>query len=218
MLDGSGTNNSFWHFYGALSDVEYWVTVRDTVEGSMKTYHNPAGELCGTADVRAFSNKSRALAIGAESSNAAVPVAEPLAEVSDFIALQEAEQQEISRTDARSGTCVASSTRLCLRDRRFSVTVTWRNPNSPGSSGTGRVASGLSTEDTGFFWFFDSDNIELAVKVLDGRALNSRHWVYWGALSDVEYTFTVTDTLTGKKASYTNPAGSFCGGSDVNAL
>ena len=77
------------------------------------------------------------------------------------------------------------------------------------------VLPSLSTEATGFFWFFSPENIELAVKVLDGRAINDRFWVLYGGLSDVEYTIEVTDTVTGTSKSYRNPRGSLCGGVDT---
>ena len=41
-------------FYGALSDFEYDITVHDTIGGTTKTYHNPAGTYCGGLDNTAF--------------------------------------------------------------------------------------------------------------------------------------------------------------------
>ena len=41
-------------FYGALSDFEYDITVQDTIGGTTKTYHNPAGTYCGGLDNTAF--------------------------------------------------------------------------------------------------------------------------------------------------------------------
>ena len=42
------------------------------------------------------------------------------------------------------------------------------------------------------------------VKVLDGRAVNGAFWVFSGALSDVAYTLTVTDLVTGQSKAYPN--------------
>jgi hypothetical protein len=75
-----------------------------------------------------------------------------------------------------------------------------------------------SLDDSGSFWFFDPGNLELEVKILDGRAVNGHFWVFFGALSDVEYRVTVTDTATGESRSYHNPAGTVCGQSDVEAF
>ncbi|HEV7515753.1 MAG TPA: M12 family metallo-peptidase, partial [Thermoanaerobaculia bacterium] len=41
-------------FYGTLSDLEYTLTVQDTLGGTVKTYHNPSGTFCGGLDHHAF--------------------------------------------------------------------------------------------------------------------------------------------------------------------
>jgi lysyl endopeptidase len=41
-------------FYAALSNLEYDITVADNASGSVKTYHNPAGNYCGGIDDHAF--------------------------------------------------------------------------------------------------------------------------------------------------------------------
>jgi len=56
------------------------------------------------------------------------------------------------------------------------------------------------------------------IKVLDGRAVNGRFWVFYGALSDVEYTITVTDTETGQSRSYHNPPHHLEGRADTQAF
>ncbi|HEX7184751.1 MAG TPA: hypothetical protein VF756_29655, partial [Thermoanaerobaculia bacterium] len=74
------------------------------------------------------------------------------------------------------------------------------------------------TADTGYFWFFDDANVELVTKVLDGRAGNGKYWFFYGALSNVEYTVTVTDTQTGRIKTYTNPRGRFASVGDTQAF
>src|SRR5262249_59815985 len=74
------------------------------------------------------------------------------------------------------------------------------------------------TGDTGAFWFFSANNLELVVKVVDGRAFNNFFWVFYGALSNVEYTLTVTDTATGAVRSYSNPQGTLASVSDTSAF
>jgi hypothetical protein len=54
VLDGRPLTGKFWVFYGALSDVEYWITVTDTVTGASKQYHNKRGNLCGKGDTSAL--------------------------------------------------------------------------------------------------------------------------------------------------------------------
>ncbi len=53
-MDGRAFNNKFWVFYGALSNVEYTITVTDTTTGVVKTYFNRSGDLASVADVNAF--------------------------------------------------------------------------------------------------------------------------------------------------------------------
>ncbi|MEA2691436.1 MAG: hypothetical protein QOJ16_823, partial [Acidobacteriota bacterium] len=40
-------------------------------------------------------------------------------------------------------------------------------------------------------------------------------WFFYGALSDVAYTLTVTDTVKGTQKTYRNPQGNLCGGADT---
>ncbi|HKF44681.1 MAG TPA: CARDB domain-containing protein [Thermoanaerobaculia bacterium] len=114
-----------------------------------------------------------------------------------------------------TGPCVAAAGTLCLNGGRFKVEVTWRVP-AQGTSGSG-VAVPL-TGDTGYFWFFSSNNIELVVKVVDGRPVNNRFWVFYGALSNVEFTITVTDTVTGTVKTYFNPSGQLASVADTSAF
>ncbi len=83
-----------------------------------------------------------------------------------------------------AATCTAGPTTLCLNNQRFKLDVRWRD--FEGKTGVGQAVP--LTSDTGYFWFFSSSNVELVVKVLDGRGLNGKFWVFFGALSNVEYT------------------------------
>jgi hypothetical protein len=53
-VDGRAFNNRFWFFSGALSNVEYTITVTDTVTGAVRTYFNPSGTLASIADLTSF--------------------------------------------------------------------------------------------------------------------------------------------------------------------
>jgi hypothetical protein len=48
-------------------------------------------------------------------------------------------------------------------------------------------------------------------KVLDARTVNNRFWIFTGALSDVEYTMTFTNTASGRWVRLLNPLGNYCG-------
>lgn len=51
---GRGVNGHFWVFYASLTDVEFDLTVTDTLTGEQRTYHNPAGTMASRADTLAF--------------------------------------------------------------------------------------------------------------------------------------------------------------------
>ena len=116
---------------------------------------------------------------------------------------------------AEAAPCVTDATTICLNSGRFKVQVTWSVP----SQGTSGVGNGIAlTSDTGEFWFFSANNIELVVKVVDGRAFNNKFWVFYGALSNVQYTITVTDSITGAVKTYVNPNGNLASVADVVAF
>jgi hypothetical protein len=101
--------------------------------------------------------------------------------------------------------CTVDATTLCLNSSRFQVQVIFSAP-SLGISNAPAQAVQL-TSDTGYFWFFSSSNVEIVVKVVDGCSFNSRFWVFSGGLTNVAYTITVTDPLTGTVRTYSNPPG-----------
>ena len=197
VLDGRGVNGHYWVFYGALSSVEYALTVTDTATGALRRYENPAGRLASVADTEAFGPSSAA---GVVTAGPEPFVEEPLTGAWDEIA---------------AGSCAPSATRLCLNGGRFAVEASWKD--FQGQTGTGQAVP-LLGGGTGYFWFFGPDNVEVMVKVLDGRPLNDKFWVFYGALSSVEYTLTVTDTETGAVKTYTNPSGRLASVADTGAF
>ncbi|MCP4661155.1 MAG: hypothetical protein GY856_37610 [bacterium] len=111
---------------------------------------------------------------------------------------------EYGRGDGGDEACEPDVTTLCLNQGRFRVRVRWRD--FAGGTGNGRVAPVVSA-DSGLFWFFDAENWEMLVKVLDGCAANAYFWVFSAATTNVRYTLRVTDTETGAEESYFNPLG-----------
>lgn len=190
MFDGQPLTPTFWAFAGGLSDVEYWIAVTDTKTGATKTYHNEPGNLRGFGDVAAFP---------APASSAMVALA--------------------AGHDAKAlGPVIAASCApgtLCLFGGRFQVEVAWK---ANGTQGTGTPVPFPGTDLSGMFWFFSSSNIELVVKVIDARQLNGKIWFFYGALSDVEYDITVTDTTNEAERTYHNAPGNLCGKGDVDAF
>lgn len=90
--------------------------------------------------------------------------------------------------------------------------MAWRNGGQ-----SGNATAVPMTADTGHFWFFNSANVEVVLKVL-GPTESGRYWVFFGALSNLEYTVTVRDTQTGRVKTYVNPNGQFASIGDTNAF
>jgi hypothetical protein len=194
VLDGRPVNGNVWVFYGALSDVEYLLRVSDTATGAVRMYRNEPGNLCGRGDTTAF------------------PEYYPDPSAAAYVLRPALAPPGLSAPAA----CSPGSNALCLLDGRFRVSVHWKNQHGGGVEGEGIAIPG--TDQTGYFWFFDSTNIELVVKVLDGRPVDGKFWVFYGALSDVEYTLTVTDVETGAERVYVNTPGNLCGKGDTGAF
>jgi len=111
--------------------------------------------------------------------------------------------------------CVSNANTLCLDGGRFQIQVSARTP----SQATSQLASAVGiTPDSGAFWFFTGNNLDLLVKVLDGRTFNGKMWVFIAAASNIEYTVTVTDTLTAAVKTYFNPQGTLASIADIQAF
>ncbi|HEX3528389.1 MAG TPA: hypothetical protein VH988_15100 [Thermoanaerobaculia bacterium] len=184
VLDGRPVNGHWWVFFGALTDLEYDLTVIDTESGVQKVYHNPPYTLASGADIFAFIDppppgapEEGVIVLGAPRSQAACP----------------------------AGACLGA----------FQVSVDWVDP----ATGQTHQAAGVPLSDnSAYFWFFDPSNIELIVKVLDGHAVNGHWWVFYGALSNVEYTIHVDWPDRGLSRTYHNPAGHMGSRADTQAF
>ena len=203
IVDGRAVNSRFWVFAGGLTDVDVVMTVLDTQTGLSKTYHNPQGHAfepiqdTGTFLASAASEPASRIA-GSESSgddlkNEASPPAPDLRPWTLDL--------RPSAATAAAAPCVLDATTLCLNNGRFSVQTQWTT--TAGATGAGQAVS--LTGDTGYFWFFTPNNVEMVVKVVNGCAVNSSYWTFAGGLTDVNVVLTVTDTQTGSVRTYTNP-------------
>ena len=115
----------------------------------------------------------------------------------------------------RAADCAGDPASLCVQEGRFRLAASYVDPRTQQRA---TAHPWEMTSDTGAFSFFGADNAELVVKVLDGREVNGRFWVFYGALSDVAYDLTVTDTLTGEQRAYHNAAGTLASRADTQAF
>jgi hypothetical protein len=113
-------------------------------------------------------------------------------------------------TQSASG-CMPGSQTLCISDQpgdhRFQITSSFSTTQGGGHSGNGGAIdlTPVGVTEGGLFWFFDSANPEMLIKVINGCAINNHFWVFYAAVTNVSFQVTVKDTKTGHTATYHNP-------------
>ena len=196
VLDGRPVNGFFWVFYGGLTDLEYTITVLDFQTGLTRQYLKPAFSAEGGFDTNAFAGGSSVIdpPPGAATTS--------------------------STPESATVGCGGDINTLCLNsDHGFFVTLAARDQR------TGHTGPGQAIPQNDIFGYFsipaltsNPDNPEVFVKVLDGRVVNGHFWVFYGGLTDLEYTITVREISTGAIKTYFKVAGSAAGGFDTAAF
>ena len=102
-------------------------------------------------------------------------------------------------------TCYSTPTVACLNDGRFRLSIEWEIPE--GSKGRARVSAFSEASDSAYATFFAPSNVEVVLKVLDGRPVNGHFWVFVTGLTDVGAVARVRDTHTSEKWEHTNEVG-----------
>ncbi|HEX4954897.1 MAG TPA: hypothetical protein VF017_16020 [Thermoanaerobaculia bacterium] len=189
MIDGTGLNDQFWTFYGSLTDQEFSLVVIDRAARLTRGYHNPPGRLASFGDTSAFP------AMAPPPSGELLPLA-------------------LAPPAAAAAPCPPVAGLLCLLDGQFYVEVEWTD--FQGGSGDGQPVP--ATANGGYFTFFSPDNVEIAVKLLDGRAVNGHFWVFYASLTSVPFTLRIKDAGGNVVAEYTNPSGNMASVADVEAF
>lgn len=118
--------------------------------------------------------------------------------------------------------CVGSASALCLLGGRFVATVQAVDPR------TGRAEVGRAVPQADRFGYFslpgftgDPSFPEILVKMADATSFDGGYWVFHTGLTDLQYTLSVVDTVTGRQKSYRNDRSdpqSLCGGADTTTF
>jgi plastocyanin len=188
-LNGCSVNGRFWLFSAGLTNLQVDIHVTDTTTNQSRTYSNPQGHAFQPiTDTSAFSSCP---AGGAALGNPEEPPVE----------LPMAPRAISSRQDSAPG-CIGSDTVLCLSGR-FEVEVSWQTTSR--ESGVGHAAQ--LTSESGYFWFFETSNVELIVKELNACGLGQGNWIFVAGMTTAGVQLKVTDTFAGTVRSYDNPLG-----------
>lgn len=182
VIDGRAVNGHFWVFAAGTGNFETELHVSDTQTGAIRIYANPFGVApAAITDTGAFED-----AVIRSDETISVP-----AQVSAF-------------EPAPNGLCPSVEGAFCLQGGRFEATVDWRDFDDASGSA---AATEVIGDESALVSLFSPNNIDVLVKVLDGRARNGRFWVQISAVTNVEFTVTVTDLQTDMTEVFTNPLG-----------
>lgn len=181
--------NAFHVYFGGLSDVEFFITVKDTVTGKTVEYHKKANSLVGEIDRRSF------------------PAGSSFQDGFDALMAQSSPFRLAANADL-------STLRIL---NRYDVRIRYRNQfASPATEGylLGRSITKVDSTETAVFYFENPEAVEWMVRFSDVRPFANRIDFFHGGLSDVEYTVEVMDTVTGLQRSYPVKPFSLAGGVD----
>jgi hypothetical protein len=93
---------------------------------------------------------------------------------------------------------------LCLFDSRFTVSADFKFAN--GDQGFAQAVPLGDGNSSGYYWFFDVNNAEVLVKLINGCAVNGHFWFFAAGLTNLEVEIGIIDAQTGARRVYTNPA------------
>ena len=65
---------------------------------------------------------------------------------------------------------------------------------------------GLDSSQSGLLYFFDADNVEVLIKVLDGCNINGRRWVFVAPVTDLAFNLHI-DSPDGMRWTHRNRLG-----------
>jgi PKD repeat protein len=175
MVDASSIGQSYWVFYGALTDLTYTLSVREVATGITKSYNDArvGSTVCGKFDTSGFGTGSVGIEPAAWSGVTPVPTQAS----EDTLTLVSAHPFNInlSATDPRTGTM--GQGQVIAQNGIFGI---FSIPAITGNAG----------------------NPEVIVKMVDASGIGQNYWVFYAALTDLSYTLAVKEAATGNTKSY----------------
>ena len=76
-----------------------------------------------------------------------------------------------------------------------------------GSSHSSATDYGLDARESALFYFFERDNSEILIKVLDACGVSGHGWVFVAPVTTLAFNLDVREVATGKTWEYGNPRG-----------
>jgi hypothetical protein len=101
----------------------------------------------------------------------------------------------------------------------FDLTLTAHDPR------TGNTGSGTVIGQNDVYGYFsipavsgNAGNPEVIVKMVDATGIGQNYWVFYGCMTDLEYTLAVKENATGVVKTYSKDAGKPCGQFDTSGF
>ena len=206
VLDGCAINGHRWVFVAPVTTLAFSLEITERSTGRRFAHRNPKSLTAETrADTAAFPCESEARAAAALNAGAGGPIrprgasenAVPRAAVDPSAAAAAA-----AVTEPASPICEPEGPGILLEDGHR-IDMCFEMPN-----GEIRQARdwGLTRRSTALLYFFDRENAEVLVKVLDGCAVNGHRWVFAAPVTDLAFHLVVTDPA-GRRWTHSNEAG-----------
>ncbi len=194
VLDGCAINGHRWAFVAPVTDLAFNLEIVERSTGRRFTHRNPKGRTAAPrSDTAAFPCEH-----GAGEAAGAVSAAATWARATDLAALPTAAPAPAS---ADTPACEPNGPGVEL-DRGYRVDMCVVLPN-----GEERPALdwGLGGPSSALLYFFDKENVEVLVKVLDGCAINGHRWVFAAPATDLAFHLAISGP-DGKQWNHLNPA------------
>ncbi|MXX60134.1 MAG: hypothetical protein F4112_11670 [Holophagales bacterium] len=102
--------------------------------------------------------------------------------------------------------CVPSSPQVTF-EPGYAVSLCFEYERDGGADQADAIDFGLGSRQSGLLWFFDPDNAEVLIKVLDGCEVNGHRWVFVAPVTMLAFNLSVEETATGKRWMHRNPRG-----------
>ena len=210
VVNGCHVTGRYWVFGSAATDLDYSVLVTDNATGVTMTWRRDSSDplINDTAAFPCDPQGVAAAAMGRGSEAAgregAVPLGSRAGGPSAGIAPEGAARLRGSASAAAVSRASASATdhgclewglNACLQDGRFLVEASYWNADGVRTSAW--IKDALVGDASTLFYFFEHDNPELLVKVLDGCDVNGHYWVFGSAATDLDYEVRVVDMAAG---------------------
>ena len=112
----------------------------------------------------------------------------------------------IAQPAAEYSDCEPSTSQLAF-EGGFSVGMCFEHEKDGATVRADALDYGLGSGKSGLLYFFERDNAEVLVKVLDGCAVNGHRWAFVAPVTTLAFNLRIVEAATGRVWEHRNPRG-----------